>query len=192
MGATLVQLVEQDLSLLLAERVSLGSGPDITEVAVANRHGYIAHAASLVAATGRGSGTEWASPLICGRLSALISGSSLGASMTLARYQDRQRDTVVAAGVRKVLDKVNASEEELIAILEVAGEVMRGERLPMQSTPVIHVTDTLDDVGVLYQFVIPVDAKRASELTDRVIELLISRELDRPGIAFSFLGQAPA
>lgn len=82
--------------------------------------------------------------------------------------------------------KVNSvSEADLQAILDVAGEVLREHSLFwLGSDPHLGASDD----ALLYQFCIAVDPQTASALTDEVLDRVISRDLDRPGLLFSFLG----
>ncbi len=82
------------------------------------------------------------------------------------------------------LQSMGVTQDHLQAVLDLAGEVLRKHRLLfLEDQPIIR------DCGdaVLYQLLIRVEPRKAIELTDEVIDGMIDRELDAPGLTFSFI-----
>lgn len=87
-----------------------------------------------------------------------------------------------------IMTKLELEESQVQAVLDVAGEVLRKHRMFwQQSAPEIRVVDNADGASMLYQLYIGASAQEACRLTDEVIDLMVLRDIDAPGVAFSFL-----
>lgn len=108
--------------------------------------------------------------------------ASLGVDLTA----DRTLEVVMQS--LSTLQKLSASEAQVQAMLDVAGEVLRKHSLLWQERlPLIRVINEADDAAFLYQLRIGVDSQTACRLTDEVLEALIDRGMDVPGLLFSFV-----
>ncbi len=131
---------------------------------------------------------NFCSGLVCGAFNAMIVNIDAQRRSQLAWGAENDAAADVATAAVEVLDRMGLNETDVQAMLDVAGEVLRAEReMWLRFAPVVRVTNTSDDTGLLYQYYVDGSAARASALTDRVIDLMIDRDLDRPGLAFSFL-----
>ena len=90
------------------------------------------------------------------------------------------------------LQKLGVSEQDVQAVLDIAGELLREKKLFWQnSLPSISIIDSEEGVGLLYQLEVCVDIPTAISMTDDVLTRMVDRNLDKPGIAFSFLPLTP-
>lgn len=91
-----------------------------------------------------------------------------------------------------VLTKLQIPEERVQAVLDVAGEVLRENRLFfVGSDPIIHASaDDIEGPSLLCQLEVNVDAERAMDMTDEVIDRLVARGLLVYGMSFSFIPSA--
>lgn len=93
-----------------------------------------------------------------------------------------------AMNANKVLDRLGLHESDVAAILDVAGEVMRKHRLFWHgNSPRIDVLDDAAGASLVYWYRVDASPAQAVAMTDEVIEQMIDRDLDRPGLAVSFL-----
>jgi hypothetical protein len=121
--------------------------------------------------------------LLCGAFSDVIAKSE-GTSVA-GPLDDLVR---IARRSTMVLETLKVDRNQMAAVLDAAGEVLRRHKLLFAGElPVVHTLDDADGVGMLYQYVVPVDCETADAMTNEVIDLLIDRDLDRLGIAFSFV-----
>jgi hypothetical protein len=165
---------------------------DLTEFIAAANLGYFLHAAALypvaVALERNTLGSHLSAGLICGTLIALIERAEIADRAKLELSDKVRTEVMLAKDACQVLERLGLPEQDLIAILEVAGEVMRERRVFWSNLlPSVIVVNTEDDVGLLYQFVLPVEPEEAAQLSDTVIERIVTRNLDKPGISFSFV-----
>lgn len=131
--------------------------------------------------------------LICGAFADVIAGNATCSEGKIELGVSQQRAVEVAMNAQALLARLGVSEQEVQAMLDVAGEVLREQKLFWLGTdPSIAVLDSDEGAGLLYQLPIAVDAQQASELSDQVIMRMIERDLDMPGLAFSFLSTPPA
>lgn len=117
----------------------------------------------------------------------MIAGASTaeGAQMELDKSALR-----VAEKGAAVLARNGVTESDLLSVVDVAGEVLRRHRLFwLDENPVIRSYSDDEGAGLLYQLKVGVSSSEAASLTDEVIELLIDRDIDVPGISFSFIPQ---
>lgn len=94
----------------------------------------------------------------------------------------------VAVACATALAELNLSEADARAMLDVAGEVLRGQRLfvPMLP-PLVRSFHGDGEPTLLYQLCVKLSPEKAAALTDEVLEALIDRDLLKPGLLFSFV-----
>lgn len=90
-----------------------------------------------------------------------------------------------------VMNTLQITDEDVSAAVDVAGEIMREQRLVWKyQTPDIETFD--ENCGfhsLMLQFRLGVTPKKASELTFELIGRLVDRDLDRAGLSVCFLGE---
>lgn len=165
---------------------------DVTEMTAAANLGYFSHSAAVypraVAIELGTLGHYLSSGLICGTLVALLRNSDIAEQAKLELDDGTKADLMLAANAKRVLDRLGLPEQDLTAMLDVAGEVLREHELIWSETrPRVLVVDTDEDLGLTYQFALPVPPQLAAELSDLVIERIVTRNLDKAGISFSFV-----
>ncbi|RZI62363.1 MAG: hypothetical protein EOP37_03405 [Rubrivivax sp.] len=103
---------------------------------------------------------------------------------------DSSKDEEGVAAIAKAqrccmtLKQIGVSEDQVKAMLDVAGEVMRSHRmLFLEDAPIVRETGDV----VLYQLLVKADRREAIKMTDEVLMKMIQRDLDVPGLAFSFI-----
>jgi hypothetical protein len=119
--------------------------------------------------------------LLSGAFDLLVSRAE---GTSLAETEEGQTALATAARCTMVLNNMGVKESHLQAILEIAGEVLRSHRMFYDDQrPLIRTTDD----SLLYQMSIRTEASVAAEMTDEVIVKMVERDLDAPGLAFSFI-----
>lgn len=129
----------------------------------------------------------------------------VGIAQTAARVIDEAQlasQALCAAGnlaidmarrIARSLELAGRTEDELVAILDVAGEAMRAKQLLwLDRMPhVITLTGAEGDdcaPGVHYLYRVAVSPREAAAMTSDIGWKLIERELDRPGLSVAFVG----
>ena len=103
----------------------------------------------------------------------------------------------VARRSSSALKLVGRSEDELVAVIDVAGEILRSRKLLwLGSSPDVIALDGSEGdesaPGVHYLFRVEVDKAEAAEMNDQLVSALVDRDLDRPGLSVSFLASKHA
>lgn len=99
-----------------------------------------------------------------------------------AEFHELARDSAA------VLAELQLSERDVRAMLDVAGEVLRKhELLTRLEDPLVRSVHGHGDPSLLFQLRLKAGVEEAMALTHEVLDLLIDRDLDRPGLAFSFI-----
>ena len=125
--------------------------------------------------------------LTCASFGTMLSRAE-AASRANLELPDMARQTLDTAMQSKAaLDKLGISEQDVQAVLDIAGEILREKKLFWQNLVHISIIDSEEGVGLLYQLEVCVDIPTASSMTDDVLMRMVDRDLDKPGIAFSFL-----
>jgi len=87
-----------------------------------------------------------------------------------------------------VMPQIGVSDQDVTAMLDVAGEVLRERRLFwLRDRPLVRVVDAGSASSILYQYVIGASPATVVDLTEEVALRLMAREIDKPGLMFSFL-----
>lgn len=95
-----------------------------------------------------------------------------------------REDILVAERCRMSLKQVGVSEEQMRAMLDVAGGVLRRHKMFFAGQrPLIR---SIHD-GVLYQLPVRANLAETAAMTDEVLHELVELDLDAPGLAFSFI-----
>lgn len=119
------------------------------------------------------------SDMIANKLAAEKANLDLGA----------EKETAMASQCDAVLKRLQITEQQVQAMLDVAGEVLRERKLFwLEQLPVIHTWNNADGAGLLYELKVGLSPDEAFALTEAVVDRLIERELDAPGLSFSFIG----
>ena len=89
------------------------------------------------------------------------------------------------------------TQDELVAVIDVAGEVLRSHRLLwLGAGPDVIALDGREGdesaPGVHYLYRVEVDEVEATEMNDEIVSALVSRDLDRPGLSVSFMASKHA
>lgn len=176
-------------------RLGTGFAVDVDrfEMVAALNLGYFARAAVLYRVLARPESgiLGWVLPagLICASFSDLIHASKKAAAATIELSEVGRAALEVAVDANAALQVLHVSDDDVRAMIEIAGEVLREHELFwLDRLPMVRVMNDADGTGLLYEFRVAVDATTACELTDEVLDRLIERELDRPGVTFSFCG----
>jgi len=91
----------------------------------------------------------------------------------------------LAEECQMTLDQLKIRPDVVREMLDLAGEVLRKHRLFfIGQVPVVHA---LGDC-FLYELKIDVEPAAATDMTDEVIAMMVERDLDVPGLSFSFVG----
>jgi hypothetical protein len=164
----------------------------LTEMIASGNLGYFTRAAtayeSAVAMKFGNLSNDFSMGLICGAFDAMLNNIEAKRLGSLDWGVDNDRAAKLALRAKEALDRLGLRDEDVQSMLDVAGEVLREERqIWMGPGPVIRVINTESDIGILYQFHVGGDPEWACQLTERVIDRLIEREIDCHGISFSFL-----
>lgn len=131
--------------------------------------------------------------LICASFHAVIETADACKAANIELHDQHTRAAEIAMSAATVLERLGVSEVEVQAMLDVAGEVIREQHLFwLGAGPAIRVQNDADGAVMLFELVLGVSPERADELTDVVLTRIIDRELDRPGIAISFLSDPAA
>ena len=129
---------------------------------------------------------------ICGAFCDVIAGAQACSEFKIELGDSHLRAVEVAMKAHAVVARLGVSEQDVQAMLDVAGEVLRERRVFwLGPNPQVAVLDNEDGAGLLYQMEVAVDAQQASALSDEVVMRMVQRDLDKPGLAFSFLSVAP-
>lgn len=96
-----------------------------------------------------------------------------------------QTAAATAARCLMTMEVLRVTQDQIRSVLDLAGEVARENKLFFIGE-LPHVR-ALDDC-MLYQLEVDVEPRVAAKLTDRVIDMMIEKELDFPGFAFAFIG----
>ena len=90
-----------------------------------------------------------------------------------------------------VMKTLQITDDDVSAAVDVAGEIMREQRLVWKhQTPDIETFDEdCDFRSLMLQFRLGVTPQKASELTFELIGRLVDRDLDRAGLSVCFLGE---
>lgn len=90
-----------------------------------------------------------------------------------------------------VMNTLKITDEDVSAAVDVAGEIIREQRLVWKhQTPDIEAFDEdCDFRSLMLQFRLGVTPQKASELTFELIGRLVDRDLDRAGLSVCFLGE---
>ena len=112
-----------------------------------------------------------------------------------ARNEVLQMTSVVHT-VRKshvAMKQLSATDADFAPMLEVAGELLRERRIFPGWTAQIISTD-LNDGGpsVLMQYRLGISAEEAAEMNLELVDRLVDRNLDRPGLYVGFVGAGNA
>ena len=127
--------------------------------------------------------------------------ASMGGFQAICRSADAasQRQEVLV-GMTNLLEKsrracavmknLQITDDDVSAAVDVAGEIMREQRLVwMGQIPDVETFDEdCDFHSLMLQFRIGVSPRKASELTFELIVRLVDRDLDRAGLSVCFLG----
>ena len=96
----------------------------------------------------------------------------------------------IAKEANALLKRLGATEADVTAILDVAGEVLREAKVFfVGNLSQVTVVDRPQDAGLLVELTVPCDAVTANVMTERVLERIVDSNLDKAGLAFSFLPQ---
>lgn len=129
-------------------------------------------------------------------------GFACGAFQTMARFlEDAQRmqvdlehlDTATAVQASDFLNKHKLTEEEIAVFLDVAGEILREQRILFVDYPQVFVSDT--DVGPVLSivFLLPVDSYRAEKLDTELQSRFVERFPEFPRfLTISFRSGLPS
>ena len=158
----------------------------------ASNLGYFGEAAamypSVVGVMSAPAADHLAQGLICASFRALIDAVAPLQRAKIEIGELHTQAVEVAMKAHAVITRLGVTEADVQAVLNVAGEVLREHRLFwLDKEPRIDMIDDEDGAALMYQFRIGVDAKRANNLTDEVLMIMIERDLDKPGLCFSFL-----
>ena len=83
------------------------------------------------------------------------------------------------------LEQLNISPDVLQRVLALAGQVLRKHQMFfVGEAPFVHAVDDC----FLYELEVDVAPAAATRMTDEVIAMMVERDLDVPGLAFSFIG----
>lgn len=91
----------------------------------------------------------------------------------------------VASECLMTIEHLHITQDQIRSVLDLAGEVARENRLFFLGE-VPHVR-ALGDC-MLYQLEVDVEPRVAAKMTDRVIDMMIEKDLSFPGFAFAFIG----
>ncbi|MDD2976088.1 hypothetical protein [Aquabacterium sp.] len=108
------------------------------------------------------------------------------AQLDLSQWEEQM---AIATQCDAALTRLQVNDGQLQAMLDVAGEVLREHSL-FWLDPYPLVRAWYDDVGagVLYELKVGVSTDDAYALTEAMIDRLIERDLDAPGVSISFIG----
>lgn len=122
--------------------------------------------------------------LLCGNFGAIpniVEGmqfASDAAKADVLAVVDTARRSIMA------LQNLRLNEEQVQAVLDLAGEVLRSHRMFFSGDrPFVHAISD----GLLYQLEVRADVATTMEMTDEVHLKMVERHLDLPGLAFSFI-----
>lgn len=88
------------------------------------------------------------------------------------------------------LSRLGVNEAQVHQLLDAAGVVLRERGLFWQDRyPTLLIDDSDDEPGLLYQLVVEASAEDAELLTDQVIDLILDRGLQVPGVSVAFVGR---
>lgn len=82
------------------------------------------------------------------------------------------------------LNRIGVSEQQVRDVLDIAGEVLRSRKFFFAGDrPLVRAIHD----GFLYQLRVRTDAATADAMTDEVIVRMVEKDMDFPGLAFSFI-----
>jgi hypothetical protein len=83
------------------------------------------------------------------------------------------------------MELTKVRQEQLEAVLALAGQIMRAHRLVFvgADSPIVRGSEE----GLLYQIKVRVDSREAAKLTREVVEKMVERDLDSSGLSFAFV-----
>lgn len=105
-------------------------------------------------------------------------------SGTVANDQELLASKKIGEESLVALKRIGVSEQQVRDVLDIAGEVLRSRKCFFAGDrPLIR---TIHD-GFLYQLRVRADAATADTMTDEVIVRMVEKNMDVPGLAFSFI-----
>lgn len=116
-------------------------------------------------------------------------GLGTGGFLTMASFIEQARklkldlasvEALAVENAAQLMSRYSLSDENLAAYLDVAGEIMREERVVFCDMPEIFAWNSADDPVLSVTYEIPVDAYRAEELDCELASRLIERFSEIP------------
>lgn len=125
----------------------------------------------------------------CGAFSTIVEAVDK-AQATHKILSDMTTTLAIARRAKVVMDELHLTDSDISAAVDVAGEIMRENNLSWQN----HMADIEvfnDDCAfrsIMLQFQVVVPPATAAAMCDTLIERLVARDIDRPGLCVTFLG----
>lgn len=153
-----------------------------TEAVILSNLGYFSHATQVLMSLGKHERPHYASMLVlCGAFSAVLDAVP---GTEVAETEAGRNAVSLSSQCMMTLERLNVTEAQVRAMLDIAGEVLRNHKLFFAGEdPVVRAIDD----GLLYQLRVSTAPELAAEMTDEVINRLVEKDLDAPGLAFSFI-----